>query len=262
MDRAALQIVGGGKMGEALLAGLRRADAHLSVRVVETHEARADELRVAHPGIDVAGLPGPADGTLLAVKPHLVGEVAAAVGAADGGRILSIAAGVTIATLEAALPAGTPVVRAMPNTPALVGAGAAAIAAGGSAGEDDLAWAESVLGAVGTVVRVDEHLLDAVTGLSGSGPAYAFLVLDALIEGGVAAGLPRDVASALAGQTLLGAAMLFLDGGASPGELRAAVTSPGGTTAEGLRVLEQRAVRAALIDAVLASRDRAVELGA
>lgn len=262
MDRAALQIVGGGKMGEALLAGLLRADADLSVRVVETHAGRADELRRAHPGIEVAGVPGAADGTLIAVKPQQVGEVAGAVGAADGGRVLSIAAGVTIATLEAALPDGTPVVRAMPNTPALVGAGAAAIAAGTSAGDEDLAWAESVLGAVGTVVRVPEHLLDAVTGLSGSGPAYAFVVLDALIEGGVAAGLPRDVAGALAGQTLLGAAALFLQGDASPGDLRAAVTSPGGTTAAGLRVLEQRAVRAALIDAVIAARDRSVELGA
>lgn len=261
MDRAALQIVGGGKMGEALLGGLLRSDPGLSVRVVETHPGRSDELRRDHPGIEVAGEPGAADGTLIAVKPHLVGDVAGAVGAADGGRVLSIAAGVTVATLEAALPAGTPVVRAMPNTPALVGAGAAAISPGTHAGDGDLAWAESLLGAVGTVVRVSEHLLDAVTGLSGSGPAYAFLVLDALIEGGVAAGLPRDVAEALAGQTLLGAATLFLRGDASPGELRAAVTSPGGTTAEGLRVLEQRAVRSAFIDAVLAARDRSVELG-
>ncbi len=181
--------------------------------------------------------------------------------AADGGRLLSIAAGVTIATVEAAVGEGVPVVRAMPNTPALVGAGAAAIAAGSAAAATDLDWAESVLGAVGLVVRVPEHLLDAVTGLSGSGPAYVFLILDALIEGGVAAGLPRDVAETLAGQTVRGAAALFQAGGASPGELRAAVTSPGGTTAEGLRVLEQRAVRAALIDAVLAARDRAVELG-
>ncbi len=262
MDRAALQIVGGGKMGEALLAGLLRADPATSIRVVETDAGRAGALRSAHPAVDVAAAPGAAEGTLLAVKPHLVPEVAAAVGSADGGRVLSIAAGVTIATIEAALPAGTAVVRAMPNTPALVGAGAAAISAGTDAGEDDLAWAESVLGAVGTVVRVPEHLLDAVTGLSGSGPGYAFLVLDALIEGGVAAGLPRDVAGQLAGQTLLGAATLFLQGDASPGELRAAVTSPGGTTAEGLRVLEQRAVRAALIDAVLAARDRSVALGA
>lgn len=262
MDRTALQIVGGGKMGEAILAGLLRADAGSSIRVVETHEARAEELRASHPTVEVTAAPGPAAGTLLAVKPHAVPGVARTVGACDGGRILSIAAGVTISTLEAALPTGTAVVRAMPNTPALVGAGAAAIAAGSNAGEADLAWAEGVLGAVGMVVRVPEHLLDAVTGLSGSGPAYAFLVLDALIEGGVAAGLPRDVAERLAGQTLLGAASLFLAGDASPGELRAAVTSPGGTTAEGLRVLEQRAVRAALIDAVLASRDRSIELGA
>lgn len=262
MDRVALQIVGGGKMGEALLAGLLADGGERTIRVVETHPARAEELRAGYPDLEVADVAGPAEGTLLAVKPHLVPEVAAAVGAADGGRVLSIAAGVTIATLEAALPAGTPVVRAMPNTPALVGAGAAAVAPGTHASDDDLAWAEEILGAVGLVVRVPEDLLDAVTGLSGSGPAYAFLVLDALIEGGVAAGLPRDVAETLAGQTLLGAATLFLHGDASAGELRAAVTSPGGTTAEGLRVLEQRAVRAALIDAVLAARDRATELGA
>ncbi|HAS11190.1 MAG TPA: pyrroline-5-carboxylate reductase, partial [Acidimicrobiaceae bacterium] len=130
MDRAALQIVGGGKMGEALLAGLLRSDPDLAVRVVETHGPRAEELRAAHPSLEVADVPGPAEGTLIAVKPHLVADVAAAVGAADGGRVLSIAAGVTIAALEAALPEGARVVRAMPNTPALVGAGAAAIAAG------------------------------------------------------------------------------------------------------------------------------------
>ena len=262
MDRVALQIVGGGRMGEALLAGLRAADPHRTVRVVEAVSSRADELRATHPGAEVTDRPGPADGTIVAVKPHQVPDVAQAIGAAGGGRVLSVAAGVTIAALEAALPPGTPVVRAMPNTPALVGAGVAAISPGSNAGEDDLAWAEAVLGAVGTVVRVPEPLLDAVTGLSGSGPAYVFLVLDALIEGGVAAGLPRDVAEVLAGRTLHGAATLYLHGDATPGELRAAVTSPGGTTAEGLRVLEQRAVRAALIDAVLAARDRSVQLGA
>jgi pyrroline-5-carboxylate reductase len=262
MDRVALQIVGGGRMGEALLGGLRAADPDRALRVVEAVEGRADDLRAAHAGVEVTDRPGPADGTVVAVKPHQVPDVARAVGTAGGGRVLSIAAGVTIATLEAALPPGTPVVRAMPNTPALVGAGVAAISAGTSADEEDVAWAEAVLGAVGSVVRVPEPLLDAVTGLSGSGPAYVFLVLDALIDGGVAAGLPRDVAEVLAGRTLLGAATLYLQGDATPGELRAAVTSPGGTTAEGLRVLEQRAVRAALIDAVLAARDRSVELGA
>jgi pyrroline-5-carboxylate reductase len=262
MERVDLQIVGGGRMGGALLTGLLVADRPLRMRVVEAVAARAEELRAAHPGIDVTDAVGPAAGTVLAVKPHQVAGVCAEVAATGAGRVLSIAAGVTIAAIESALGDGTPVVRAMPNTPALVGQGAAAIAAGTTAGDDDLAWAESILGAVGAVTRVPEHLLDAVTGLSGSGPAYVFVVLDALIEGGVAAGLPRETAEALAGQTMLGAASLYVQGDQSPGELRAAVTSPGGTTAAGLRVLEQRAVRAAFIDAVLAARDRSIELGA
>ena len=258
MDRVDLQIIGGGRMGEALLVGLA---AGRSLRVVEASAARAGQLRAAHPSVEVTAEPGPAAGTIIAVKPQHVTGVCQALGA-GGGRILSVAAGVTIGSIEDALGVDVPVVRAMPNTPALVGEGAAAIAAGSHAGDDDLAWAESILGAVGTVVRVTEGLLDAVTGLSGSGPAYVFVVLDALIEGGVAAGLPRDVAEKLAGQTILGAAALYLSGDQSPGELRAAVTSPGGTTAAGLRVLEQRAVRAALIDAVIAARDRSAELGA
>ena len=262
MERVELQIVGGGRMGEALLTGLQAAGTARTVRVVEAAAERRDELRSAHPDAEVTDRIGPAEGTVVAVKPHQVAEVCRALAGAGGGRILSIAAGVTIAAIEAAAGIGTAVIRAMPNTPALVGQGAAAVAAGTAAGDDDLAWAESVLGSVGTVVRVPEHLLDAVTGLSGSGPAYVFVVLDALIEGGVAAGLPRETAELLAGQTILGAATLYVEGDRSPGELRAAVTSPGGTTAAGLRVLEQRAVRAALIDAVLAARDRSVELGA
>ena len=153
--------------------------------------------------------------------------------AAGAHRVLSIAAGVPLDRLEAWLGEGVPVVRAMPNTPALVGAGAAAIAGGASATDDDLAWAEVVLSAVGTVQRVAEPLLDAVTGLSGSGPAYVFLVAEALIEAGVLAGLPRPVSEALATQTLLGAARLLAESGDSPEALRAAVTSPGGTTAAG-----------------------------
>jgi pyrroline-5-carboxylate reductase len=149
----------------------------------------------------------------------------------------------------------------MPNTPALIGAGAAAISPGSAAGEDDLAWAEEILGAVGVVVRVPEKALDAVTGLSGSGPAYVFLVAEALVEGGVLAGLPRDVAERLAFQTLLGAAQLLASGHGAPAELRAAVTSPGGTTAAGLRELERHGVRAAFLDAVMAAADRARELG-
>jgi len=176
--------------------------------------------------------------------------------------VLSIAAGVTLASLEGALAPGTPVVRAMPNTPALVGAGAAAVAAGSAASDSDVAWASSVLGAVGSVVVVSESLLDAVTGLSGSGPAYLFLVVEALVEGGVLAGLPRDVASSLAVQTLVGSGQLLASSSSGPEALRAAVTSPGGTTAAGLRALERGGVRAAFLDAVMAAAERSRELGA
>jgi pyrroline-5-carboxylate reductase len=213
--------------------------------------------------MDVADEPTAARGHVLAVKPGDVeGACGALAAAGEPAPVLSIAAGVTIARLEAALAPGTPVVRAMPNTPALVGAGAAAVAAGTNAGEAELAWAEQVLGAVGLVERVDESLLDAVTGLSGSGPAYVFLVAEALVEAGVLAGLPRPVSSALATQTLLGAARLLDESPEGPEALRAAVTSPGGTTAAGLRALESAGVRAAFLDAVMAATERSRELGA
>jgi pyrroline-5-carboxylate reductase len=149
----------------------------------------------------------------------------------------------------------------MPNTPALIGAGAAAISPGSTATEDDLEWASAILGAVGAVVRVPEKQLDAVTGLSGSGPAYVFLVAEALTEAGVPAGLARDVAQELAHQTLLGSAKLITETGTGPAELKAAVTSPGGTTAAGLRELERHGVRAAFLDAVMAAAARSRELG-
>jgi pyrroline-5-carboxylate reductase len=263
-----LQVVGGGKMGEALVAGLLAAGwaAEADLRVVERLAPRAAELRRRFPGVDVVEHPDVAAGHVLAVKPDDVETACRALagGSGDGptAPVLSIAAGVTIARLEAALPPATPVVRAMPNTPALVGAGAAAVAPGGAAGEEHLAWAEEVLGAVGTVVRVDESLLDAVTGLSGSGPAYVFLVAEALIEAGVLAGLPRPTSAALSTQTLLGAARLLDESPEGPEALRAAVTSPGGTTAAGLRALESAGVRAAFLDAVMAATDRSRELGA
>jgi pyrroline-5-carboxylate reductase len=149
----------------------------------------------------------------------------------------------------------------MPNTPALIGAGAAAISPGSRADEDDMAWAEEILGAVGVVVRVPEKALDAVTGLSGSGPAYVFLVVEAMVEGGVLAGLPRDIAETLAFQTLLGSSRLLVEGESEPAALRAAVTSPGGTTAAGLRALERHGVRAAFLDAIAAATERSRELG-
>ncbi len=257
-----LALIGGGRMGEALLTGLlaQRWAAPDELAVVEKVSARRTELTERFPGVQVLAEAAPTDGAVVAVKPADVDDACAALAGAGVARVLSIAAGVPLARLEAILP-GTPVVRAMPNTPALVGAGAAAIAGGTAARDEDLAWAEGILTAVGTVVRVPEALLDAVTGLSGSGPAYVFLVAEALIEAGVLVGLPRDVSIGLTTQTLLGAARLLAETGDTPESLRAGVTSPGGTTAAGLRVLESAGVRAAFMDAVAAATARSAELG-
>ena len=258
-----LVIVGGGKMGDALLSGLLAGDwcAPGEVAVVEADEPRRDELAGLRPGVHVSDVVPPADGAVIAVKPADVATACQAVADAGVARVLSIAAGVRIGQLESWLAPKTAVIRAMPNTPALIGAGAAAIAPGSAASEDDLAWAEGILRAVGVVERVDEPLLDAVTGLSGSGPAYVFLVAEALIEAGVHAGLPRPTSRALVVQTLVGSARLLAESGDDPEQLRAAVTSPGGTTAAGLRVLEGRAVHGAIVDAVLAATERSRELG-
>jgi pyrroline-5-carboxylate reductase len=257
-----LLIMGGGRMGEALLAGLLAAGRSADeLAVAEVSAARREELAAAHPGVTVAEAPIAADSAVLAVKPGDVGPAAAAVAEAGAQRVLSVAAGVTTRAIEAASDGRLRVVRAMPNTPALVGAGAAAICAGATAGDDDLAWAEEVLGAVGVVVRVPEKDLDAVTGLSGSGPAYVFLVAEAMAEAGVLAGLSRDVAETLAFQTLLGSARLLAEDGGGPAALRAAVTSPGGTTAAGLRELERHGVRSAFLEAVMAAAARSRELG-
>jgi pyrroline-5-carboxylate reductase len=257
-----LVVVGGGRMGEALVGGLLAAGwaEAADLLVVEKLAGRRDELAERFPGVGVAAEAEPADGAVVAVKPDDAEPACRSLAPVD--RVLSIMAGVRLDALESWLPAGTRVVRAMPNTPALVGAGAAAVAPGTAAGDDDLAWAEEVLGAVGVVVRVKEALLDAVTGLSGSGPAYVFLVAEALVEAGVLVGLPRDVSATLAVQTLLGSARLLAEGDAGPEALRAAVTSPGGTTAAGLRALEAAGVRAAFLDAVVAATDRSRQLGA
>ncbi len=259
-----LLLVGGGRMGEALLAGLLAGDwgAPADLGVVEKLRDRRDDLAKTFPGIAVLDSAVATRGAVVAVKPGDVASACAALADAGCDRVLSIAAGVPTAQLEAALGGAIPVVRAMPNTPALVGSGAAAISAGTTAGDEDLAWAESILAAVGTVVRVPESLLDAVTGLSGSGPAYVFLIVEALIEAGVLNGLPRDVSAALTTQTVLGAARLLTETGEGPEALRAMVTSPGGTTAAGLRALESAGVRAAFLDAVTAATARSKELGA
>jgi pyrroline-5-carboxylate reductase len=256
-----LLLVGGGKMGEALLGGLlaQGAVAPGEVVVVEPDPTRRAALADAFAGVGVVAEPQAADAAVVAVKPPLVATVCRSLGVLGVGRVLSIAAGITTAAMEAELPEGTAVIRAMPNTPALVGRGVAAIAGGRSATDEDLVWAEEVLGAVGVVVRVAERDLNAVTGLSGSGPAYVFLVAEALIDAGVLVGLSRPVAEQLAIETLRGAAEL-LASGTPAAELRANVTSPGGTTAAGLRALEAAGVRAALANAVVAASARAAEL--
>ena len=262
----ALALLGGGRMGEALLSGLLAAgwDA-ASLAVAEIDADRRRVLEERFPGIRVA--PSPAwtvadtDVVVVAVKP---GDVATALEQATPSLgpetlIVSIAAGVRLATVEASVPERA-VVRAMPNAAALVGRAATAIAGGRHATDAHLELAERILGSVGVVVRVPEPHLDAVTALSGSGPAYVFLVAEALIDAGVLTGLPRPVAETLTRETLLGAATL-LGTGESPEALRAAVTSPGGTTAAALHVLEQRGVRGAVLDAVRAAAARSRELG-
>lgn len=260
-----LQVIGGGRMGEALVRGLLASGwaAPSQITVVETYAPRRAELAEALAGLDVRAEPRRAPDVLLAVKPGDIGPACAAIGHSPEPpqRVLSIAAGVTTAAIESHLPAGTAVVRAMPNTPALVGAGVAAVAPGNAASADDLAWAEAILSAVGRVVRVTEAQLDAVTGLSGSGPAYVFLLVEALVEAGVLVGLPRATAEVLATGTVLGSAKLLLESGRAAAELRGDVTSPGGTTAAGLRELERHGVRAAVLDAVAAATARSAELG-
>jgi pyrroline-5-carboxylate reductase len=200
---------------------------------------------------------------LLAVKPDQVPAVLSEVCTTLTERhlLISIAAGVTLAQLEELVPEGTRVIRVMPNTPALVGASASAYAAGRNARAEDVHLAQRLFGAVGLAVHVKESWLDAVTGLSGSGPAYACLVIEALSDGGVAAGLPREVATRLAAQTLLGTARMVLETGEHPAVLREMVTSPGGTTIEGVHELEKAGVRGALVNAVRAAVEKARRLG-
>ena len=260
---ARLQVIGGGKMGEALLVGLVSNDwaEPGELHVVEPDPARQTAVGAAAPGVSVSGRPVHRTDAVIAVKPDVVAAVLPALAAVGVGRVLSIAAGVRTGAIEAGLPEGTPVVRAMPNTPALVGKGAAAIAPGSAASGDDLDWAREILEAVGTVAVVSEPDLDAVTGLSGSGPAYLFRLAEALRAAGTAQGLDPDTADALTRQTLLGAAALLSESGEDPGRLRDNVTSPAGTTAAGLAVMDS-ADFMGLIDRVVdAATRRSRELG-
>ncbi len=261
-----LVIIGGGNMGAALVGGLLAGGRPpSSIAVTEVAPARREQLAAMLPDVHVSDDVAPCAAAVLAVKPAVVAEAARAAVAAGARRLLSIAAGITTTHIEQAIDGvadeAVAVVRAMPNTPALVGRGASAIAPGAAAGADDLAWAEAILGAVGLVVRVDESQLDAVTALSGSGPAYLFLVAEALTAAGVAVGLAPELAETLTTQLLVGSGELLASRG-DPARLRAEVTSPGGTTAAGIAVLEQGGLSALVEAAVRAAAARSRELAA
>ncbi|MEP7178272.1 MAG: pyrroline-5-carboxylate reductase [Pseudonocardiales bacterium] len=262
-----LAIFGGGKIGEALLSGLLRGERTPGdIVVCEKHGERADFLANTY-GVqtpDVETAVGTARTLLLAVKPQDIDALLAELRSAVGPRhlVVSVAAGITTAHIEARLADGVPVVRCMPNTPALVDQAMTAVCAGAHAAEEHLATAESLLGAVGRVVRVPESQLDAVTALSGSGPAYFFFLVEAMIDAGILLGLPRALAAELIVQTAIGSAVMLRDSGEHPVQLREAVTSPGGTTIAAIRELEIHGVRAALLAAIEAACLRSRELGA
>lgn len=259
-------LVGGGNMGSALLKGLLdggMAQAQ-AVSVAELYEARAQALR-DELGVEVVSSPEELkdiDLLILAVKPGDIPACAKLSAAAlnPGSLVISLAAGVEISAVAGCLPQGQPVVRAMPNTPALIGKGATAIAAGPHAVEEHMALAREVFGSVGQVVEAPEKLMNAITGLSGSGPAYVFLFIESLADAGVKMGLDRASALGLAANTVAGAAELLLSSGKHPAELKDMVTSPGGTTIAGLHTLERGGFKGLIMDAVAAATRRADEL--
>ncbi len=267
-EKLTIGFLGAGKMGTALARGFINAGLVKAGHVIGSDPApaaraafaRETRARTAGSNADVVKF---ARVIILAVKPDQVGGALAEIRGGFTGKhlLISIAAGIPIARLEGGLAAGSRVIRVMPNTPALVGAAAAAYALGKAAKPEDGRLAEKLLSAVGVALPVKESLLDAVTGLSGSGPAYVYLMIEGLSDGGVAAGLPRDVAVRLAAQTVMGAAKMVLDTGLHPGVLKDMVTSPGGTTIEGLHELEKARVRGALISAVRAAAEKSRKLG-
>jgi pyrroline-5-carboxylate reductase len=268
MIERTIAFLGAGNMAEALIKGLLRAGTARPDAIIATgrRSERMEELqrtygvRVSPDNLTAAR---EADVVVLSVKPQAMDKLLVQVAPALDQRklVISVAAGVPIAALERRLGAGARIIRTMPNTPSLVGAGACALARGEHASEEDLAIATRIFQAVGITTVVEENLLDAVTGLSGSGPAYIFLVIEALSDAGVKVGLPRYTAQKLAAQTVLGSAKLLIETGIHPGQLKDQVTSPGGTAIAGLHTLEAGGLRTTLINAVEAATRRAKELG-
>ncbi len=263
-----LGFIGAGKMATALAAGFIRAKlvAEQQVLASDPNEAARGDFanqthsRATESNAEVAKF---ARVLVLAVKPGQVREVLSQIRSAFTADhlLISIAAGVPLATLELGLPAGARVIRVMPNTPALVGESASAFALGSCARREDGALTQRLLGSVGLAFELKEPLLDAVTGLSGSGPAYVYLMIEALSDGGVAAGLPRDIATRLAAQTVLGSGKMVLETGLHPGALKDMVASPGGTTIEGLCELEKGGFRGTVISAVRVAAEKSRKLG-
>jgi len=257
--------IGAGNMAAALIRGMLKsgfAASKLSVTDLDSAktESLADELGVQAKK-DARSVIENSDVIILAVKPYGVVPLLKSHATQSEGKLwLSVAAGVSTATMESALGAQARVVRVMPNTPALVGEGASGICPGKNALESDMSTAQRLLGAVGICEVVSEGMMDAVTGVSGSGPAYIFLVIEAMADGGVKAGLSRPEALRLAAQTVRGAASLMLETGKHPGELKDMVTSPGGTTIAGVEALEKSGLRSALMGAVSAAALRSKEL--
>jgi len=262
-------VIGGGKMGGALVGGMisRGIKEAGEITVTDVDARRLKELGDLYGALvtteDNRKAVRDAQIVILAVKPQNMAEVLEEIGPEIGEShlVISIAAGIPIRFITDRLKKGVRVIRTMPNTPALIGEGMAALAAGEGVTAQDMALAADIFNAVGRSVIVKEDLMDAVTGLSGSGPAYGFLVMEALADGGVQMGIPKDTAIILAAQTMLGAAKLVLKGDRHPGQLKDMVTSPGGTTIAGLRLLEERGVRGALMAAVEAATLRSKALG-
>jgi pyrroline-5-carboxylate reductase len=266
-EQTMIAVIGAGKMGEALVSGLLKAGTSPDELVItERYEERALELsaRYGVKSVTNAEAARQADTIVLAVKPQdmdvLLAELAPLV--TPDRLIVTIAAGITTSAIERRLVDGVPVVRVMPNTPALVGEAMSAVAAGAHASSEHLERAEELFRPVGKVVRVPESQLDAVTALSGSGPAYVFYLVEAMTDAGILLGLPRAMAHELIVQTVYGAALMLRETGEHPVALREAVTSPAGTTIAAIRELENHGVRAAFLAALEAARDRSRELAA
>ncbi len=260
--------VGGGQMATALLGGAVAAKVVQPPEVViaepdrekwPTLQQRFSGCRIVDDPLDVLEQ---CHRVVLAVKPHVLRAIGPTLARklSQDHLFVSIAAGVSLDELQALLSTQR-VIRVMPNTPCLVRAGASAIAASEAVAENDIAWTEMLFRAVGLVVRVPDEMIHAVTGVSGSGPAYLYLVIEALSDGGVAQGLPRDVATRLAAQTVLGSATMVLETGLHPGQLKDQVTSPAGTTIAALRTIEEHGVRSAMIEAVARAAERSREMG-